>query len=77
MANLTTKSEGLERAAHIYRQLRRTRPATRADLKNYVKVFLGLDIPDKKNLPRAQQPDGLSLAGEGQNHYADLFGLMD
>jgi hypothetical protein len=36
----------IEKATHIYNQLRRFRPATRADLKNYVKVFLGLNVPD-------------------------------
>ena len=37
----------IERAAHLYSSLRRSRPRTKADLKNYVKVFLGLDVPDK------------------------------
>jgi hypothetical protein len=34
--------------ARLYESLRKTRPATRTDLKNYVKVFLGLDIPHKQ-----------------------------
>jgi len=38
----------IEKAAHIYSSLRWTRPRTRRDLKNYVKVFLGIDIPDKR-----------------------------
>jgi len=38
----------IEKASSIYSALRRTRPTTRADLKNYIKVFLGIDIPDKK-----------------------------
>ncbi len=37
-----------QRASHIYEKLRRTRPKTRQDLKNYVKVFLGINVPDKK-----------------------------
>jgi len=41
-------SNDIEKAAYIYSELRRTRPRTRRDLKNYVKVFLGLDIPNKK-----------------------------
>ena len=41
-------SNDIEKAAYIYSKLRRTRPRTRRDLKNYVKVFLGLDIPNKK-----------------------------
>ncbi len=38
----------IEKAAEVYSTLRRIRPATRADLKRYVKVFLGIDIPAKK-----------------------------
>ena len=39
---------GVEKAACVYSALRQSRPATRRDLKNYVKVFLGIDIPDRK-----------------------------
>jgi hypothetical protein len=35
-------------ATHIYSALRQTRPRTTQDLKNYVKVFLRINIPDKK-----------------------------
>jgi hypothetical protein len=35
-------------AARLYESLRRTRPATKQDLKNYIRVFLGIDIPDKQ-----------------------------
>ena len=35
-------------AARLYESLRRTRPTTKQDLKNYIKVFLGIDIPDKQ-----------------------------
>ena len=45
---LVKSKSDIEKAAHIYSQLRRTRPKTRRDLKNYVKVFLGIDVPDKK-----------------------------
>jgi hypothetical protein len=38
----------IEKAAGFYSVLRQRRPRTRRDLKNYVKVFLGIDIPDKK-----------------------------
>jgi hypothetical protein len=37
-----------KKAAYIYEGLRRTRPKTGQDLKNYVKVFLDIDVPDKK-----------------------------
>jgi hypothetical protein len=46
----------LERAAHIYDELRRTWPATKRDLKNYVKVFLGIDVPDKRICPDHSSP---------------------
>jgi hypothetical protein len=38
----------IQKANYIYQVLRRTRPRTRRDLKNYVKVFLGIDVPDKR-----------------------------
>ncbi len=45
-----------ERASHIYRQLRRTIPVTRADLRNYIKVFLNIDVPDKCICPEHNSP---------------------
>ncbi len=58
MANLLTlqNHNTIEKASNIYNQLRRNRPATRADLKNYVKVFLGLDVPDKNICPEHNSP---------------------
>jgi len=38
----------IEKATSIYSKLRQTMPKSRCDLKNYIKVFLGIDIPDKK-----------------------------
>ena len=38
----------IEKASGVYSALRRNRPRTKKDVKNYVKVFLGIDIPDKK-----------------------------
>jgi len=46
----------IEKAAHVYTELRRTRPVTRRDLKNYVKVFLGIDVPDKRICCDHQSP---------------------
>ncbi len=46
----------IEKAERIYNELRRLRPATRGDLKNYVKVFLGLNVPDKNNCPEHNSP---------------------
>ena len=40
--------KGIEKAAEVYSALRRTRPASREDLKNYIKVFLALDVADRK-----------------------------
>jgi len=50
------KSLGLERASQIYRRLRRTPPLTRSALKNYIKVFLGIDVPDIKICPEHNTP---------------------
>jgi len=49
-------SRSIEKAAGIYAMLRQSRPKRRKDLKNYVKVFLGLDIPDKKICPDHNSP---------------------
>jgi len=46
----------IKKAAHIYAELRRTRPSTKTDLKNYVKVFLGIDVPPKKICPEHNSP---------------------
>jgi len=45
-----------EQASGIYETLRRTRPRTRADLANYIKVFLGIDVPDVKMCPEHATP---------------------
>ncbi len=49
-------STDLEKAARIYAELRRTRPATKRDLKNYVKVFLDIDVPDRRICPDHSSP---------------------
>jgi len=53
-ANKTTHD--IEKAAGVYSALQRVRPKTKRDLKNYVKVFLGLDIPDKRICPEHNSP---------------------
>lgn len=40
--------DSIQRASAVYAALRRTRPKTKSEMKNYVKVFLGIDVPDKK-----------------------------
>ena len=40
--------DGLEKASDVYEQLRRVQPGTKSDLKNYIKVFLGIDVPDRR-----------------------------
>ena len=50
MAKLTSRrlqSDGaIEEAAGVYRALRRSRPVTKQELGNYIKVFLGINVPD-------------------------------
>ena len=36
--------------------LRRSRPGTREDLRNYIKVFLGVDVPDRRICPDHSSP---------------------
>jgi hypothetical protein len=47
---------GIERAGRLYSELRRVRPVTRRDLKNYVKVFIGIDVPDKRICSEHRSP---------------------
>ena len=47
-AALVKSNSDVEKAAGVYERLRGLRPGTRRDLKNYVKVFLGIDVPDKR-----------------------------
>jgi len=46
----------LHRAAQLLQRLRRSRPRTRRDLRNYLRVFLGLEIPDKRICPEHNSP---------------------
>ncbi len=43
-------------AARVYESLRRTRPRTKADLKNYIKVFLNMDVPAQAICPEHNSP---------------------
>jgi hypothetical protein len=43
-------------AARLYESLRQTRPTTKQDLKNYIKVFLGMDVPDRQICPEHNSP---------------------
>ncbi len=46
----------IEKAASVCSALRRTRPKTRRDLRNYVKAFLGINVPAKKICPDHNSP---------------------
>ena len=50
------KSLQIEKAAKVHSQLRLLRPTTKQMLKNYVKVFLGENIPDRKICPEHNAP---------------------
>ena len=54
MANaLIAKSEN---ASSVYSALKRVRLKSKRDLKNYVKIFLGVDVPDKRICPEHNSP---------------------
>ena len=58
MANLalgTAKARNTK-ATDIYNALRRSGPRTKNDLRNYVKVFLGIDIPHLRICPDHVSP---------------------
>ncbi|OHB62716.1 MAG: hypothetical protein A2Y77_16130 [Planctomycetes bacterium RBG_13_62_9] len=44
------------RAPGVFEALRRIRPGTKDDLRNYVKVFLGITVPDKRLCPGHSSP---------------------
>ena len=44
------------RATALYDRLRRNRPGSKDDLKHYVKVFLGIDVPDRHICPEHSSP---------------------
>jgi len=46
----------LKQAENIYESLRLVRPQTKNDLKNYIKVFIGINIPDKKMCSEHDSP---------------------
>jgi hypothetical protein len=46
MSNTETLCAQITKAGDIREALRRVRPTTRRDLQNYLKVFLGIDVPD-------------------------------
>ena len=50
-ANAQTQS-----VSRLYESLRRASPATKDDLKNYIKVFLGIDVPDRQICPEHNSP---------------------
>ena len=45
---ITQRSKSIENLSDVYSELRRKPPKTKRDLKNYVKVFLGVNVPDRK-----------------------------
>ena len=53
---LSQTSVDFKRVSRIYSELRHTPPATKRDLKNYVKVFLGINVPDKRICPEHSSP---------------------
>jgi len=69
------------KARSVYDMLRRTRPRTRQDLKNYVKVFLGIDVPDVRICPDHGSPMdylwhsfSIDFGSVGPNNHSPLPG---
>ena len=44
------------KAADVYNALRRSQPRTKKDLQNYVKIFLGINIPHLRICPDHTSP---------------------
>ncbi|MBU1517755.1 MAG: hypothetical protein KJ757_02360 [Planctomycetes bacterium] len=56
MNSIILSSDRIVKANGFYETLRKTRPRTRADLKNYLKIFLGIEIGDTKICPEHNSP---------------------
>ena len=52
----TQTHSDIRKATDLYAELRHKSPGNRRDLKNYVKAFLGLDVPDKRLCPDHSSP---------------------
>ncbi len=48
--------EFTKKAIQIYNKLRQIRPVTKQDLKNYIRAFINIDIPDKRLCPGHASP---------------------
>ena len=48
--------QSIKKVSSIYEALRHKKPLTKKDLKNYIKVFLGVNVPDKKICPEHYSP---------------------
>ncbi|HEC04089.1 MAG TPA: hypothetical protein ENI81_11195, partial [Phycisphaerales bacterium] len=55
-AGLSAISNSIPKAARIRSQLRQVTPRTILDLKNYVRVFLDVKVPDKRVCPDHHSP---------------------
>lgn len=55
-STFSTVSGDIERAARICSRLRQMPPHSKRDLKNYVKAFLNVDVPDKRICPEHCSP---------------------
>ena len=67
----------IQKASGVYQILRGTAPTTKKALKNYIKVFLGLDIPEKKICPGHNSPLDYLWHSYAANHPDLARGTMD
>jgi hypothetical protein len=58
--------------AGIYDALRRVRPGTRGDLRNYLKVFLGIEVPDVRICEGHNSPMDYLWHGFADQHRGDI-----
>lgn len=56
MARTAVSQVGAEKASEFYSRLRRRRPINKSELRDYVEVFLGIKVPDKKICPQHDSP---------------------
>ncbi|MHC4743213.1 MAG: phage terminase large subunit family protein [Planctomycetota bacterium] len=56
ISTLIEPTTGVKRAGEVFSLLQQSRPASRPSLRDYVKVFLGIEVPDRAICPEHNSP---------------------
>jgi hypothetical protein len=56
LKTFSNHSKSILKASDVYGELRRKSPMTKRDLRNYIRIFLGVNIPDRKMCAEHNSP---------------------